>query len=107
MTLMGLDNYVKLAVAVDSDVDVFDEQEVLWALATRFQADRDLFVVPSVLCNRLDPSSVDGMSAKMGLDATKPMTWTLTELQFLKAQPPGRAASCLAPKSEDVVLVGA
>jgi hypothetical protein len=27
------------------------------------------------LCNRLDPSSVDGMSAKMGLDATKPMTW--------------------------------
>jgi 2,5-furandicarboxylate decarboxylase 1 len=75
MTLMGLDNYVKFAVAVDSDVDVFDEQEVLWALATRFQADRDLFVVPSVICNRLDPSSIEGMSAKMGLDATKPLTW--------------------------------
>ncbi len=72
MTLMGLDNYVKLAVAVDSDVDVFDEQEVLWALATRFQADRDLFVVPSVLCNRLDPSSVDGMSQRWALMRQSP-----------------------------------
>ena len=75
MTLMGLDNYVKFAVAVDADVNVFDEQEVLWAIATRFQADQDLFVVPKVLCNRLDPSSVDGMSAKMALDATKPLVW--------------------------------
>jgi UbiD family decarboxylase len=73
MLLMGLDSYVKLAVAVDEDIDVFDEDEVMWALATRFQADTDLFMVPQVFCNRLDPSSVDGMSAKLGLDATKPM----------------------------------
>jgi 3-polyprenyl-4-hydroxybenzoate decarboxylase len=31
-----------------------------------------MFVVPKVFCNRLDPSSVDGMSAKIGIDATKP-----------------------------------
>ena len=36
--LLGLDPYLKLVIAVDDDVDVFDEQEVLWALATRFQA---------------------------------------------------------------------
>jgi 2,5-furandicarboxylate decarboxylase 1 len=71
MLLMGLDSYIKLAVAVDDDIDVFDENEVLWALATRFQADTDMFVVPKVFCNRLDPSSVDGMSAKIGIDATK------------------------------------
>ncbi len=75
MTLMGLDNYIKFAICVDEDVNVFDEQEVLWALATRFQADKDLFVVPDVICNRLDPSSSDGTSAKMGLDATKPLVW--------------------------------
>ncbi|MBN9009604.1 MAG: UbiD family decarboxylase [Rhizobiales bacterium] len=73
MLLMGLDSYVKLAVAVDEDVDVFSEEEVLWALATRFQADTDMFMVPDVLCNRLDPSSRDGMSAKLALDATAPM----------------------------------
>jgi 2,5-furandicarboxylate decarboxylase 1 len=75
MTLMGLDHYIKLAVAVDEDVDVFNEDEVLWAMATRFQADTDLFMVPKVFCNRLDPSSVDGMSAKLGIDATAPLTW--------------------------------
>ncbi|CAL8980463.1 MULTISPECIES: UbiD family decarboxylase [Rhodoplanes] len=73
MLLMGLDSYIKLAVAVDDDIDVFDEDEVMWALATRFQADTDLFMVPKVFCNRLDPSSVDGMSAKLALDATKPL----------------------------------
>jgi 2,5-furandicarboxylate decarboxylase 1 len=75
MLLMGIDSYVKLAIAVDDDIDVFNEDEVMWALATRFQADTDMFVVPKVFCNRLDPSSVDGMSAKVGLDATKPAKW--------------------------------
>jgi UbiD family decarboxylase len=71
--LLGLDPYVKLAVAVDGDVNVFSEEEVLWALATRFQADTDMFVISDSLCNRLDPSSRDGMSAKLALDATAPL----------------------------------
>lgn len=71
MLLMGLDSYIKLAVAVDDDIDVFNEEEVLWAVATRFQGDTDMFVVPKVFCNQLDPSSADGMSAKIGIDATK------------------------------------
>ena len=75
MLLLGLDNYIKLAVAVDADVDVYNDDEVLWAMATRFQADTDMFVVPKVFCNRLDPSSVDGMSAKVAIDATAPLEW--------------------------------
>jgi 2,5-furandicarboxylate decarboxylase 1 len=75
MLLFGLDPYLKLAVAVDEDIDVFDETEVMWALATRFQADRDSFTVPGVFCNRLDPSSTDGVSAKLGMDATMPLEW--------------------------------
>jgi 3-polyprenyl-4-hydroxybenzoate decarboxylase len=30
-----------------------------------------MFMIPKVFCNRLDPSSVEGMSAKIGIDATK------------------------------------
>jgi 2,5-furandicarboxylate decarboxylase 1 len=75
MLLLGLDPYLKLVVAVDEDVNVFDETEVLWALATRFQADADMFMVPDVFCNRLDPSSKDGTSAKLALDATVPPGW--------------------------------
>jgi len=75
MLLLGLDPYLKFVVAVDEDVNVFDEEEVLWALATRFQADTDMFMVPKVFCNRLDPSSHDGLSAKLALDATAPLKW--------------------------------
>jgi 2,5-furandicarboxylate decarboxylase 1 len=85
MLLMGLDNYVKFAVAVDDDVDVFNEQEVLWAIATRFQADTDMFVVPKVFCNRLDPSSVEGMSAKLALDATAPLQWDVSRTSLPQA----------------------
>lgn len=70
MLLFGLDLYLKLIIVVDGDVDVFNEEEVLWAAATHVQADRDVFIVPRVVCNRLDPSSVDGMSDKLCIDAT-------------------------------------
>ena len=75
MLLLGLDNYIKFAVAVDADVDVYNDDDVLWAMATRFQADTDMFMVPKVFCNRLDPSSIDGMSAKLAIDATAPLEW--------------------------------
>jgi 2,5-furandicarboxylate decarboxylase 1 len=76
MLLLGLDPYLKFVVAVDEDVNVFDEEEVLWALATRFQADTDLFMVPQVFCNRLDPCLRDGLSAKLALDPTATGTWS-------------------------------
>jgi UbiD family decarboxylase len=92
MLLFGLDSYIKLAVAVDEDIDVYNEEEVLWALATRFQADTNLFVVPKVFCNRLDPSSVEGMSAKLGLDATAPLNWDVERT----SNPPGAVAAAAA-----------
>jgi len=76
LVLFGADPYVKLAIAVDHDIDVFDEAAVQGALATRFQADTGLFVVPKTLCNMLDPSSAGGVAAKLGIDATLPPGWT-------------------------------
>jgi 2,5-furandicarboxylate decarboxylase 1 len=71
--VLGVDHYLKLVVVVDEDVDVFDESEVLWAIATRMQADRDLVVISGSLGAMLDPSADDrGVSAKLGIDATRP-----------------------------------
>jgi 2,5-furandicarboxylate decarboxylase 1 len=64
---------VKQVVVVDLDVDIDDPHEIEWAIATRFQADRDLVVVSGAQGSKLDPSSDGGISAKMGIDATKPV----------------------------------
>ena len=64
---------IKRVVVVDEDVNIDDSDEVEWAIATRFQADRDLVVVSAAQGSKLDPSSRNGISAKMGLDATTPV----------------------------------
>jgi 2,5-furandicarboxylate decarboxylase 1 len=71
LALLGMDPYVKLAVAVDDDVDVRSEQDVMWAVATRFQADRDMFVISGVPGSLLDPSSDEGLTSRMAVDATR------------------------------------
>lgn len=70
MLMLGLEPYLKLVIAVDEDIDITNESEVMWAVATRMQGDKDIFVVPNVWCNRLDPSSSGGVGAKVGIDAT-------------------------------------
>lgn len=80
MMLFGLDMYLKLVVVVNDDIDVYNEQEVLWALATRFQADRDLFCVSGAACSLLDPSAEQGVSTKLALDATLPVGFTAQKM---------------------------
>ncbi len=71
--VLGVDHYLKLVIVVDDDIDVFDESDVLWAVATRAQADRDLVVIAGSLGAMLDPSADDrGVTAKLGIDATRP-----------------------------------
>ncbi len=70
---------LKHVVVVDDDVDPRDPAAVEWAIATRFQVDRDLVILPDQPSSSLDPSAklVPGQkarSAKMGLDATIPWT---------------------------------
>jgi 2,5-furandicarboxylate decarboxylase 1 len=64
---------IKHVWVVDADVDVFDPDAVEWALATRFQADRDVVPLAGAQGSRLDPSAHDGVSAKMGFDCTIPL----------------------------------
>ena len=76
------DMLLKHVVIVDDDIDVFDEEQVLWAISNRFQADRDLVVIAHAQGSELDPSAgPGGVNAKMGLDATKPLDGFPPELR--------------------------
>src|SRR5881628_1937981 len=71
LAAFGADLYMKRVVVVDDDVDVFDDRQVNWAIATRCQPDRDLTIITNARGSDLDPSArEDGMSAKWGVDAT-------------------------------------
>lgn len=48
---------LKHVFLVDEDVDCFDLSDVMWAMTTRFQADRDIVTIPGVRCHPLDPSN--------------------------------------------------
>ena len=63
---------MKRVVIVDEDIDIYDDRDVEWAEATRFQADRDLVVIEGAKGSSIDPSAGE-TTAKMGLDATKPL----------------------------------
>ena len=65
--------YIKSAIIVDDDIDINSPRDVDWAVGNRFQADRDLIVLDHVAGSSIDPSCEEaGITAKMGLDATKP-----------------------------------
>lgn len=70
------DWHIKYVVAVDEDVDVFSDSEVLWAIALRTQPHRDTFVIPECMGSPLDPTvGLNGdrpLTSRMGFDATKP-----------------------------------
>jgi UbiD family decarboxylase len=62
---------LKGVVVVDEDINIYSNEDVEYAIATRFQADRDLVIIPNVKGSSLDPSSNNGVTTKWGIDATK------------------------------------
>ena len=66
---------LKHVVVVDPDIDVYDPEQVEWAIATRFQADEDLIVIRGARGSTLDPSADQetGLMTKVGIDATVPL----------------------------------
>ncbi|MGN0434428.1 MAG: UbiD family decarboxylase [Bilifractor sp.] len=89
---------LKHVVLVDDDVDIFDTDDVLWAMNTRFQGDADIITIPGVRCHPLDPSSNPayspsirdiGISCKTIFDCTVPfaMKDRFKRAQFLSVDP--------------------
>jgi UbiD family decarboxylase len=67
---------LKQVIVVDEDIDPNNAESVEYAMATRFQADKDLIILTKVRGSSLDPSSDQKklQTAKMGIDATKPLS---------------------------------
>jgi 2,5-furandicarboxylate decarboxylase 1 len=75
----AVDPNLKHIFVVDDDIDVFNEVDVLWMMATRFQADRDLTIMPNFLGGHLNPITYGmhreekgPMETKLIFDCTKP-----------------------------------
>jgi 2,5-furandicarboxylate decarboxylase 1 len=66
---------VKNVFVVDADIDIFSDEQMEWALATRFQPDRDFVVASAFRTIPLDPSleSHGSLGAKAGYDLTMPI----------------------------------
>jgi 2,5-furandicarboxylate decarboxylase 1 len=80
---------LKHCVIVDEDINIYDPNDVEWAVATRFQADKNAVILPNQRGSSLDPSGdlTEGKKArtcKMGLDATIP--FGKTDKSFAKEQ---------------------
>jgi 2,5-furandicarboxylate decarboxylase 1 len=72
-TALSSDYRLKHVIVVDEDVNIFDDEHVLWAVATRSQWDKDMVIIPGMMGTRLDPSANDIVTTKGGIDATKPV----------------------------------
>jgi 4-hydroxy-3-polyprenylbenzoate decarboxylase len=89
---------LKHVILVDEDVDIFDTNDVLWAMNTRFQGDADIVTIPGVRCHPLDPSSNPeytgsipdvGVSCKTIFDCTVPfnMKERFKRAKFMEVDP--------------------
>ncbi|MBS3782452.1 MAG: UbiD family decarboxylase, partial [Candidatus Thermoplasmatota archaeon] len=74
---------MKKITIVDDDIDIYEDKEVEWAVATRFQPDQDIYVYENRKGSSLDPSAPE-LTGKWGVDATKP--WEGEEFKRAKIE---------------------
>src|SRR5262245_20503019 len=87
LAVLSLGIGLKQVIVVDEDIDPFDPMQVDWAMATRFQADKDAIIIPRIACSTLDPSCPESrVTAGLGIDATAPMK---EHWRFEKVEIPG------------------
>lgn len=88
LAALGLNKDLKRVVIVDEDVDIYNVDDVEWAIITRSQATLDYVIVPGALGSTLEPShGLRGVTDKVGIDATKPLVDP--EEHFERAKIPG------------------
>jgi 2,5-furandicarboxylate decarboxylase 1 len=98
MATLGTELYTKYVIVVDDDVDVFDINDVMWAVATRVRAEKDIFFIPGAKAAVLDPTSdpENFTVTKMGIDATRPAGRDFAERLVVSEEQRARARSILA-----------
>jgi 2,5-furandicarboxylate decarboxylase 1 len=97
MATLGTELYTKYVVVVDDDVDIFDMDDVMWAIATRVRAEKDIFFIPGMKGAILDPTSdpQNFTLTKMGIDATRPSGQDFAERLAISEDQRARARSIL------------
>ncbi len=60
----------KHVTIVDDDINIFDPNDIEFAIATRVKGDEDIYIYPNVRGSTLDPRSENGIGTKVGIDAT-------------------------------------
>ncbi len=98
LTALGTELYTKQVIVVDDDVDIFDMEDVMWAIATRVRAEKDIFLVPGVKSAIIDPTSDPKTFTvtKMGIDATSPTDEGFAERLSISDEQRARARRILA-----------
>lgn len=86
LAVLGSNYDVKHVIVVDDDIDIYNDEEVLWAVATRVQADEDCAVIGNSFGAHLDPSAYGEsryekgpMTTKVIIDATRPLSKPFAE----------------------------
>jgi UbiD family decarboxylase len=79
---------LKICTVVDVDIDIYNPNDVDWAISTRMQPEKDVIIIPNVRSSSLDPSSNQNqlITSKIGIDATA--TLYKNPEKFLKARIP-------------------
>jgi 2,5-furandicarboxylate decarboxylase 1 len=104
--IFGSHAEAKHVFAFDPDIDVFSDEEADWALATRFQADRDLIAGSGFRVVPLDPSLGGARTgAKLGFDCTIPFGKT-NALEFAIPTPPEPKNGKRYPSVADALAAG-
>jgi UbiD family decarboxylase len=97
MATLGTELYTKYVIVVDDDVDLFNINDVMWAVATRVRAEKDIIFIPGAKGAILDPTS-DPQTftlTKMGIDATRPTGRDFAERLTISDDHRARARSIL------------
>ncbi|WP_258359274.1 UbiD family decarboxylase [Moorella sulfitireducens] len=72
---IAADPFIKYVVVVDDDVNIYDDKDVIKAIATRLHPEQDIIIIPGAKGHPLDPTAKNGyIVTKIGIDATKPLT---------------------------------
>ncbi len=98
MATFGTELYTKYVIVVDDDVDIFNMNDVMWAVATRVRAEKDIVLIPGCKGAIIDPTS-DSQTftlTKMGIDATRPADKDFAERLTISDEQRARARALLA-----------
>jgi 2,5-furandicarboxylate decarboxylase 1 len=97
MSALGTELYTKYVIVVDDDVNIFDLADVMWAVATRVHAEKDIFFIPGAKGAILDPTSdpQNFTVTKMGIDATRPSGRDFAERLVISSEQRAKARKIL------------